>query len=180
MKPLPCEKLIAPNLSTSRIDKEVEETTNTHLILLTANTWEKIITRGGTYRWVVVWVSWLGLVMCIVRTHPKPPSVFGIPIITSLGDTKVTAPTTSLFRPFGKIGWPKVSGVLPLPRVLLRIGRRHTYNNFILKLLWTIFQTKISKDFYDKKKTYIECLQQCLKTKIGEQQCIHQVLPSTK
>jgi hypothetical protein len=62
---------------------------------------------------------WLGLVICIIRTHPKPPSVFPIPTITSLGHTNITAPTTSTFSSFWKIHGPMVGGVLPLPRYVL-------------------------------------------------------------
>jgi hypothetical protein len=88
-----------------------------------------IITNGDTYRWVVVGIFWLGLVVLIVRTHPKPHSMLIIPIKTSLGHTKITAPTVRLFRPFMKVARPPVSGVLPLPRFFLRSGWRHSYKS---------------------------------------------------
>jgi hypothetical protein len=74
-------------------------------------------------------------VICIIRTRPKPPSMFFIPIITSLRVTKVTTPTTSLFYPFWKNFRPTLYGVLPLHRFVLRIGRHHhTYNTFQEKI----------------------------------------------
>jgi hypothetical protein len=74
-----------------------------------------IITNGDTYRWVVVGIFLLGLVILIVRTHPKPHSMLIIPIKTLLGHTKITAPTVRLFHPFRKVDRPPVSSVLPLP-----------------------------------------------------------------
>jgi hypothetical protein len=39
-----------------------------------------IINNRDTYRWVVVGIFWLGIVVLIVRTHSKPHSMLIIPI----------------------------------------------------------------------------------------------------
>jgi hypothetical protein len=88
-----------------------------------------IISNGDTYRWVVVGIFWLGLVVLIVRTHPKPHSMLIIPIKTSLGHTKITTPTVRLLCPFRKVARPPVSGVLSLPRFFLRSGWGHSYKS---------------------------------------------------
>jgi hypothetical protein len=50
MRPLPCDIYLDPNQSISRIEKEVEKTANTHLILLMESSREifiKVATHTG-------------------------------------------------------------------------------------------------------------------------------------